>query len=530
MSFENKNDIIEQDDIDSDFEGEVMPTSGSPGSDIDDILTDDLLASSEEEIKNKKRQSKKTLTKKKTPVKRARKTTQTKLKLPQGPETWNPTEVKELSEKYPDKYWKHHADSGSNMIQMINKDHQLETLPTDMSDQSAIASMTLSEDGGLLATFSSIGSVKIFEIGDNVDELRKIRDEDEPQIDEFFCGTFTPNGLLAVGGKIKDRQRWSTEDNDNHIMPCDIKIFDMVASKVLARLVGHAEEVLTIKAIQFKENNYLISTSQDGSILKWHMADDWSTLISKTKMEDNFTCMAFTVSFLPNTGNKYFLAATDEHVRLFDFETGKLLQTFRDLYTSYCDCVKFVKWVDEAAYFKNNGMDINHKPEDGYAWFITRGTELCDVSEFISSKPNVCTLHKLTYPTKKNGEFKVEEIMKYTHPEYRANSWSVKISSNGRYILAPTIYGQVYVFNMLTGKVAAIIKEHGDIEVRDVIFHPSKPLLFSCSDDGYVKVYTYKPTVKVDIEQDLDIGTVESATITNEEAMDVEVVIDATDI
>lgn len=43
---------------------------------------------------------------------------------------------------------------------------------------------------------------------------------------------------------------------------------------------------------------------------------------------------------------------------------------------------------------------------------------------------------------------------------YHANSWLVKITSNGRYILAPTIYGQIFVFNMSTGKVSAIIKEH----------------------------------------------------------------------
>lgn len=30
--------------------------------------------------------------------------------------------------------------------------------------------------------------------------------------------------------------------------------------------------------------------------------------------------MAFTVSFVPNTGNKYFLAAADENLRLYDFE------------------------------------------------------------------------------------------------------------------------------------------------------------------------------------------------------------------
>jgi hypothetical protein len=38
-------------------------------------------------------------------------------------------------------------------------------------------------------------------------------------------------------------------------------------------------------------------------------------------MDDGITCMAFTVSFVPNTGNKYFLAACDEHIRLYDFES-----------------------------------------------------------------------------------------------------------------------------------------------------------------------------------------------------------------
>lgn len=41
-------------------------------------------------------------------------------------------------------------------------------------------------------------------------------------------------------------------------------------------------------------------------------------------MEDGITCMAFTVSFVPNTGNRYFMAATDEHVRLYDFEAAQV--------------------------------------------------------------------------------------------------------------------------------------------------------------------------------------------------------------
>ncbi|KAI8078925.1 uncharacterized protein B0P05DRAFT_571610, partial [Gilbertella persicaria] len=119
-----------------------------------------------------------------------------------------------------------------------------------------------------------------------------------------------------------------------------------------------------------------------------------------------------------------------------------------------------------------------------YAWYISRGAELCDVSDGVSSKPNTCTLHKLIYPTKPNDKFKLEEVKRYQSEDYHSNSWLVKITSNGRYILAPTIYGQIFVFNMLTGSVSAILKEHQDMEVRDVVFHPYRPLIFSCGDDG----------------------------------------------
>lgn len=46
----------------------------------------------------------------------------------------------------------------------------------------------------------------------------------------------------------------------------------------------------------------------------------YSTLVDSISMDDGLTCMAFTVSFVPNTGNKLFMAACDAHLRLYDFE------------------------------------------------------------------------------------------------------------------------------------------------------------------------------------------------------------------
>ena len=83
------------------------------------------------------------------------------------------------------------------------------------------------------------------------------------------------------------------------------------------------------------------------------------------------------------------------------------------------------------------------------------------------------------YPTKDGEQFRLEQVKKYQNEEwvgrkekergrkminelvsYHSNSWLVKITSNGRYLLAPTIYGQIFVFNMLTEQVTAILKEH----------------------------------------------------------------------
>jgi hypothetical protein len=45
-------------------------------------------------------------------------------------------------------------------------------------------------------------------------------------------------------------------------------------------------------------------------------------------IDDNETNMAFGVEFIPYTGNKYALAPSDEHIRLYDVERGKVSKPF----------------------------------------------------------------------------------------------------------------------------------------------------------------------------------------------------------
>ncbi|KAF8936661.1 WD40-repeat-containing domain protein [Dissophora ornata] len=436
---------------------------------------------------------------------------------PEDPLDFDPSYVYGLARQYPDSYWKHHAESRSGMIGKISDDHPLQLVDCNIQDQAPITGMALSPDGSMLATFCNLGSVRIWSL-DDYSLLTTLRDAKEEHIDEFYVGTFVPDQTLVLaGGKRKDRNNWSEADDDNNILPCPLKLFDVLTGEVVVTLEGHTEELLCVKRVQFKGENYFLSGSQDGYLNKWHMGSDWRSLESMVQMADGITCMAFTVSFVPNTGNKYFLAAADENLRLYDFENAALLQTFENMYSSYCDCGKFIQaadfpmpspipeeapaTADEEELTESRTRKGKMKAEERapaprpqlFAYFISRGVELLDSEERMIAKDyNSCTLHKLVYPDTKGGKWYLTEVKRFQDEEYFSNAWLIKIASNGRYLMAPTCTGEVFIYNLKTGQVTGILKDHDDVEVRDIIFHPTRPLLLTSADDGIVKVYTYK--------------------------------------
>ncbi|KAJ3289071.1 hypothetical protein HK104_007766 [Borealophlyctis nickersoniae] len=465
-----------------------------------------------EKAKPKKKESE---TSSSSPTKKTKATSQTKKPIKAA--GFDPNAVAALAEEYPDFYWQAFANDDENeqtMIGSINEEHPLELIPgANIRDHGHITGMVLSPDGSMLATFCNLGLAKIWNL-DTFEVIQNLKDDKEENIDEFYVGRFTPDMLhLVVGGKLKDRKRWSDEDDDNHILPCPLKIFDVVSGEVVEKLEDHEEEVLSIKAVTFKNEHYYVSTSQDGYINRWKMDETWSRLREQKRMEDGMTCMAFTVSFLPNTGNKYFAAACDENIRIFDFESAQLIQTFEGIFTSYCDCVKVVHCIDYDAPPMSwcevlDAMEDEDDEKEMFTYLMSRGVEELDAeNNTINSKPNSVTLHKLVYPKKKGSLFTLDLVKRYTHEEYRSNSWLVKVTSNGRYIAAPTYDGSVVIFNMKSGNVTSILRDHQEIEVRDVIFHPSRKLLFTCADDGTVKVYKQS---KKEVRETLEGGMAEA--------------------
>ncbi|KAI9228019.1 MAG: WD40-repeat-containing domain protein [Piptocephalis tieghemiana] len=367
-------------------------------------------------------------------------------KAPSSAPKYSPSDVKKLATAYPDSYWSHHPNSSPGMIGRIDLDRTLGLVP-----QAKISDT----DGTLLVTFSHAGDARVWEVGGEWRLLQKLRDLTEENIDEFLVGQFSPSqAYLLIGGKLKDRRRWSADDDDNHILPCPLKIFDVLSGELITQLHGHKEEILCIKSLWYRGTPYWITTSQDGSIIKWRMEDDWITLVESTPMVDEETWMAFTVSFLPNTGNRYFMAAADDSLKLFDFETNQVVKVFQSPYTSYCDCAKFILPLDLP----------QPKGRKSFAYLAVRGVET--IEDDVASQPNRCFLYRLTYPSGKDGEFTLGLVQTFQH------------ELNGIYLAAPTMLGTVCIFRLSDGQLLHLLKDH--------------EALFS-NIDGKVCVYTYVP-------------------------------------
>jgi hypothetical protein len=92
----------------------------------------------------------------------------------------------------------------------------------------------------------------------------------EINIDEYYTGVWSEDSRhITCAGKLMDRKRWSENDNDNHIIPGPLKTFNVVTGAVEFYFDGHTEEILFLQTVNFQNQIFLLSSSQDGTIIKW---------------------------------------------------------------------------------------------------------------------------------------------------------------------------------------------------------------------------------------------------------------------
>lgn len=214
-------------------------------------------------------------------------------------------------------------------IEQINARSPLDPARFSILDDDSVLSMTWSDGGALLATISTSGQVKVWQVSANAGReqwplLRVLRDDGEMHIEEFFTGVFLEGdgaALFVAAGKRKDRHCWDDDDNDNRILPGQLKIFDLVSGTCINRLEdGHGEEVLFLRTVITGHANFILSCGQDGRICRWQFDRSWRHLQAMRHVSAGD--MVFHVDV--TSDGRFLLVAVDDCIQLYDFDTMKV--------------------------------------------------------------------------------------------------------------------------------------------------------------------------------------------------------------
>lgn len=262
-------------------------------------------------------------------------------------------EVDLLKSTYPnsESYWKVLPPLG-----FINSRHPI--ILTQVIDCNApITSLCLSSDGLLLACCTLLGEIHLYANKDvnnsasiHWTHIGLLRDEKNNCIDQYFHISFTPcSKHLFAAGSIQSRSEYDFETCNLKVYPPSLVKYDLDSlnfstddggiEKVSAedadikdpmefischRYFGHIDDIQSLKLVKYKGENYVVTCGKDGHIIKWQFDETWTTLVKKRVIRDKTSKIAFTVSFLPGCGNRYFLAATDNGIQLCDFGSEKV--------------------------------------------------------------------------------------------------------------------------------------------------------------------------------------------------------------
>jgi WD40 repeat protein len=346
-----------------------------------------------------------------------------------------------------------------------------------------VMALALSHNGHIIASCSVVGTVALWDAMNGA-QLNVLLDKNEECAEEFYCLSFTPDDLgVLAAGKLKKRDIWDLEEDDLQIsLSCPIKIFDIVSGTVRHQLVGHREEVHGLKVIMFRGSPCVASCSQDGSVRKWVMDRSFGACVNSTEIYDEETDRILDMCFLPQCGNTYLAVASDDTIKIIDFEQEVVLQQFDELYSCHCDSISVVY-----------PPAIGRAP--GEVILLTHGVEYVNDDGITPESSNKAILHRLKYPAKGSAgdAFALEQIRVFSDDDLLSNVWPVHARSNNHYVFVPTQKGDIFVFNLATGEKIAVLRDHaeGDV-VRDILFHPSEPMFYSTGGDGFILVYKYK--------------------------------------
>ncbi|EFC35199.1 predicted protein [Naegleria gruberi] len=142
----------------------------------------------------------------------------------------------------------------------------------------------------------------------------------------------------------------------------------------------------------------------------------------------------------------YMIASCDTSIKIYNFGNNQLLKIFNTEYETYLSSLQII--------LKNN--DITNNILNCY--LITKGV---NSNEEISSNNDI-HLRKLNLNLKKIQDSTLETLHTFQHDDYYCNSWMAKCKYFNGYLFAPTCYGKLFIWNVHTKQLCAILNDHSE--------------------------------------------------------------------
>jgi WD40 repeat protein/serine/threonine protein kinase/Flp pilus assembly protein TadD len=331
---------------------------------------------------------------------------------------------------------------------------KLHTLTGHVAEVAAVA---FSPDGGMLASTSSDGTVKVWDTANGLPTHSF-------KAKVWFIGVaFSPDGkYLAASASDGTATLWAMPGgalvrrfvgHSNQVFSVTFspdglrlatassdrtaRIWDVASGECLRTLVGHAWQVT---GVAFSPDEQTLATSsEDGSIKLW----DWAAGKVRWTLEGH-TAWAYRVAFSPD-GRWLASVSDDMTVRLWDVARGKAAGILRGHEGNYTRGVAF--------------------SPDGRFLATTAATQV-KVWDLASGPQEYRSLHPL--PTDRVG--------------------GVAFAADGRRLASASRDRTVRLWEAATGRQIRILTGHRD-EVRCVAFGAADKLLASGSYDGTVKLW-----------------------------------------
>jgi WD40 repeat protein len=273
-------------------------------------------------------------------------------------------------------------------------------------------------------------------------------------------------------------------------------IWDVQTGKLITTI---KEKTYDITDIRFSpDNNYILTGCKDRLAKLWRVPSGKKVMelrgylndMDETILEDSYMYwVTFMNEIKLSPDGKYLaIGKTGNNARLMDFETGKLIRTFR----GHENIVISLDFSPDGKYLATGSIDGTTK-----IWEVESGRMVRSLPEGTSNLPDF----SIDFSPDGNyivigswdGLVRIWDVhtgvlIQTIRAHDDASPYSVQFSHNGLYVLSGGLDGKLKIFEIDTGSEVKELIGHTDV-VSSIRRHPDGKLMVSVSWDGRVKIW-----------------------------------------